>query len=107
MSGAPFDSIACCYPGSLAGTSLIPRRSSPKVEKCVIVAHLYPLPFFGICSYPLSLATGDFNGDGALDVAVATQSSTAIPVFYNQGGTRSADGGAPGRRNWLLANPCR
>ena len=37
--------------------------------------------------YPSSLATGDFNGDGAPDVAMALLGATAIPVFYNQGGT--------------------
>jgi hypothetical protein len=43
---------------------------------------------FGVGSYPTTLATGDFNGDGAVDVAVAAQYSTAISMFYNQGGTR-------------------
>jgi len=36
---------------------------------------------------PVSIVTGDFNGDGAQDVAVALNMSSALPVFYNQGGT--------------------
>jgi hypothetical protein len=44
--------------------------------------------YFGAGNSPTSLAIGDFNGDGAMDVAVASGAATAIPVFYNQGGTR-------------------
>ena len=31
--------------------------------------------------FPISIVTGDFNGDGAQDVAVALDNSTAVPVF--------------------------
>jgi hypothetical protein len=44
--------------------------------------------YFGAGNGPTSLAIGDFNGDGAMDVAVASGAASAIPVFYNQGGTR-------------------
>jgi FG-GAP-like repeat/Bacterial Ig-like domain (group 3) len=37
---------------------------------------------------PTSIVTGDFNADGAQDVAVTLNRSTAIPVFLNQGGTQ-------------------
>ena len=46
-----------------------------------------PVPF-AVGSTPTSVTAGDFNGDGAPDIAVALTSATAIPVFYNQGGTR-------------------
>jgi Bacterial Ig-like domain (group 3)/FG-GAP-like repeat len=39
---------------------------------------------------PIGMATGDFNGDGAVDVAVQNFSSTGISIFYNQGGTHIA-----------------
>ena len=39
---------------------------------------------------PVGMETGDFNGDGAVDVAVQNFSSTGISIFYNQGGTRIA-----------------
>ena len=48
-------------------------------------AVVYPLG-----NFPISIVTGDFNGDGAQDVAVALNNSTAVPVFYNQGGTHFA-----------------
>jgi hypothetical protein len=42
---------------------------------------------YALGEFPISIVTGDFNGDGAQDVAVALNNSTAVPVFYNQGGT--------------------
>jgi hypothetical protein len=43
---------------------------------------------YPVGSNPTSIVTGDFNGDSAQDVAVALNAATALPVFYNQGGTR-------------------
>ncbi len=36
-------------------------------------------------SYPISIAVGDFNGDGALDVAIALLNDSAIQLFSNNG----------------------
>ena len=38
-------------------------------------------------SYPISVAVGDFNGDGAADMAVANQGSATVSVLLNTGGT--------------------
>ena len=35
----------------------------------------------------VGITTGDFNGDGAVDVAVQNFASTGPTIFYNQGGT--------------------
>src|SRR5437763_8707829 len=52
-------------------------------------------------SEPASLVSADFNGDGAVDVAVANSGSNDISVFLSQGkeaftaGTKYAVGGSP------------
>jgi len=44
-----------------------------------------PLSPFVVGTHPRSLAVGDFNGDGKLDVAVANQSDGTITVLLNDG----------------------
>ena len=36
-------------------------------------------------NYPASVAVGDFNGDGKLDIAVANQQDNAVAVFWGNG----------------------
>jgi VCBS repeat protein len=38
---------------------------------------------FGAGSYPYSVAVGDFNGDGALDLAVANAFSNNVSLLIN------------------------
>jgi hypothetical protein len=38
---------------------------------------------FGASSFPYSVAVGDFNGDGALDLAVANATSNDVSVLIN------------------------
>jgi hypothetical protein len=45
-----------------------------------------PVPY-AVGQAPGSVVAGDFNGDGAPDVAVSMPGATAVPLFYNQGGT--------------------
>jgi FG-GAP-like repeat/Bacterial Ig-like domain (group 3) len=45
-----------------------------------------PAIVYPVGQRPTSIVTGDFNGDGSQDVAVALDFSSALPVFYNQGG---------------------
>jgi hypothetical protein len=40
---------------------------------------------FGVGSYPLSVAVGDFNGDGVPDLAVANASSNNVSVLLGNG----------------------
>lgn len=39
---------------------------------------------------PIWLAVGDYNGDGATDMAVVDNGSSALTLLLNQGGTRIA-----------------
>ena len=43
--------------------------------------------FFGTGHYPRSVAVGDFNGDGRLDLAVANSRSDDVSVLLNDAPT--------------------
>ena len=61
-----------------------------------------PAVNYPVGSYPNALVTGDFNGDGRLDLAVANQSSNTVSILLGKGdGTfqsaqNFACGGGPG-----------
>src|SRR5260370_648107 len=40
---------------------------------------------FGTGSFPISVAVGDFNGDGKLDLAVSNSNSTTVSILLGTG----------------------
>src|SRR2546425_96128 len=44
-----------------------------------------PAATFGVGTHPKSVAVGDFNGDGKLDLAVANYDSTTVSVLLGNG----------------------
>jgi hypothetical protein len=44
-------------------------------------------PYPTMAAMPLGVTTGDFDGDGLIDVAVANQGTNDVTAFYNKGGT--------------------
>jgi len=48
-------------------------------------ASLFPGPQFSVGSYPQSVTTADFNGDGNADMAVANQVSSNVSVLLGDG----------------------
>jgi hypothetical protein len=39
---------------------------------------------YGVDDYPLSIVAGDFNGDGALDLATASDEKNVVTVLLNR-----------------------
>jgi hypothetical protein len=42
-----------------------------------------PASNFAVGAFPRSVTTGDFNGDGQLDLAVANENSNSVSVLLN------------------------
>ncbi len=84
LSGEPADSLALDVnaDGKKDFVAIVPSASQMEVA--------LGDTFSGKTAYntpgtPVSLATGDFNGDGAPDLAVACASSNGATVFWNDG----------------------
>ncbi len=90
------------FPATLAGATSISQESFevPGIEDIVVAGGLafYILPgkgdgtfqapvrLWGGSSFKSDVVTGDFNGDGAPDIALYSPQSMGTVVFYNHGG---------------------
>ena len=54
-----------------------------------------PGPVFAIQKAPQSMASGDINSDGKLDVMIAARRSLSLQAFLNVGSPGGVDNGAP------------
>jgi len=68
-------------------------------------ANLPPSPY-ATGTYPFGIATGDYNGDGILDLAIANYNSASISVFIGIGSAGHGDGTFAARANYTSgSNP--
>ena len=77
-------------PRLLARVLLVSLVIAVSVLRVTLAASLFPDPVFEVGSNPVSVAVGDFNGDGRPDLAVANYGSNDVSVIATPSNTVTA-----------------
>src|SRR6185295_19384729 len=73
------------YPTRLRRRNLVPTLISALCLTGDALAQFAPPVSYPAGNTPVAIATGDFNGDGQLDAAIANQDSNTIVVLLGNG----------------------
>ena len=69
--------------GALVISTALPSGPPAAAQGACQTASFLAAPAFAVGTRPQSVAVGDFNGDGKLDLAVANSGSDTVSVLLN------------------------